>query len=343
MRFQLFDIPRWAQWLLRLALLVLFVALIRNEIAHKQDFDALLLTFRQQLRRDGSLWGWLVVALVLVPFNWWSETQKWLPLIRKVMPISFWRAFRAVMAGVTFSLFTPNRVGEYGGRILFVPAQHRLKAVWATIVGSIAQQLVLLGCGLLGLAYFLFEYWAVEVVLVRVMLGLGVLLLSALLLAFLNLELLVPLLRKISWLHRFEGVKKSAQIIRQYRRKELWQTLRWALLRYLIYSFQYYALLRFFGIEADLWRGFACIATVFLLQTSVPLPPIIGLMARGELALKIWGVFHADPVLILAATFVLWVINLVLPASVGLVFLLSLNWSNYRRKKAIRERRELRS
>ena len=33
---------------------------------------------------------------------------------------TFFTAYKSVLSGVTLSLNTPNRIGEYGGRILYV-------------------------------------------------------------------------------------------------------------------------------------------------------------------------------------------------------------------------------
>jgi hypothetical protein len=77
-----------------------------------------------------------------------------------------------------------------------------------------------------------------------------------------------------------------------------------------------------------------------LLQTAIPLPPIVGLLARGEVALKIWGISSQNDLSILAATFTLWVINLIIPALIGLVFILRLNFLKslgYQQKSADNE------
>jgi hypothetical protein len=74
------------------------------------------------------------------------------------------------------------------------------------------------------------------------------------------------------------------------------------------------------GIIIDPWIIAACIATIFLFQTFIPLPPVIGFLARGEIALLVWSPFEIDPTLILASTYTLWLINIVLPSILGLFF-----------------------
>ena len=50
-----------------------------------------------------------------------------------------------------------------------------------------------------------------------------------------------------------------------------------------------------------------------------------GLVARGNLAVYLWQQFGANDLSALAATFSLWVINLILPALIGTFLLLRVN------------------
>jgi hypothetical protein len=50
-------------------------------------------------------------------------------------------------------MLTPNRIGEYGGRILYVEEPSRIKAISLSLVGSISQLLVTMVMGCIGLLY----------------------------------------------------------------------------------------------------------------------------------------------------------------------------------------------
>ena len=62
--------------------------------------------------------SWMVIFLALV--NWGLEARKWQLLLLPIQKISFFRAYRSVLSGLALSLNTPNRMGEYGGRIFYV-------------------------------------------------------------------------------------------------------------------------------------------------------------------------------------------------------------------------------
>jgi hypothetical protein len=94
----------------------------------------------------------------------------------------------------------------------------------------------------------------------------------------------------------------------------------------MVYSLQYFCVLQFMGIHASIGISAACIATIFLLQTCLPLPPVTGLFARGGTAVYIWGFSGANELSVLATTFGLWIVNIIIPALFGLFFILRKNY-----------------
>jgi len=71
---------------------------------------------------------------------------------------------------------------------------------------------------------------------------------------------------------------------------------------------------------------FSIIWAVYLFQSGLPLPPIMGLVARGEIAIFLFNLFGANALSVAAATFGIWMINLILPAFVGLIIILANRW-----------------
>ena len=312
--------PRTVVRILKLLLVLFFGFLLWFDVFRHKQLSEISLQFQTAWHTER--WWFIVITCSLMPLNWILETRKWLVLVNKFERLSLLKGLRAVFAGVTFSLFFPNRIGEFAGRILFLKSKNSWRGTIATIVSSWAQQFILIAFGFLGFVYFLIRSWQVEKIILDVVVGMGLLLVSLILFLFLNLEAVVPIVKRMGSLKKFPGFVKQVQFLRRYTKKELAATLLWAFVRYTVYSVQYYLVLRFFGIEAPFVRAFSCIATIYLLQTSIPLPPVMGLMARGEIALKIWGTFSTNTVGILAATFTLWIINLIIPAIIGLFFIL---------------------
>ncbi|MCR9290212.1 MAG: flippase-like domain-containing protein [Bacteroidetes bacterium] len=309
--------------LIKLLIVVLLLWAIYSQVFAKENIDDIWAIFIENFSFPNLYW--LIFIVVLVPVNWGIEAYKWKQLIQNFTDLSFWKTYKAILAGITVSLFTPNRVGEYGGRILMVKAEHNWKAVIATLVGSFSQLLTLLAMGLLGAIYFSMTFLDPETYILQLIFFLGIAFISLMVFCFFNIDMVIPIARRIpfpDWMRRY---LKHVAVLQNYTSKELIKVLLLSLFRYLIYSFQYFLALKFFGVEVPLIQGMAGIATIYLLQTSIPLPPLMGLLARGEVALFIWGFFSQTEVNILAASFSLFIINLAVPALLGAVFILQTN------------------
>ena len=307
----------------KILVVLLPAGLLYYELTSKDNLDSIIATFYSQLENANGCW--LAGALLLIPFNWLTEVQKWQPLVARYEDISQGQALKAVLAGFSFALFTPNRVGEYGGRILFVRPENRWKAVLANAVGNMSQYLVLVSGGVLGSAWFVSNMmgWANRWVLVGLLLTACAV--AAILYLYFNIRLLIRLIPHIPFLRRWQSLIREIRFLEKLERSELSMVLGWSVVRYGVYSTQYLFLLHFFEINAGWVAGYAGIATIYLLQTIVPLPAIAGLLVRGSLAVFVWSYFGANEISSLAASFVLWIINLILPALIGTFSLFSVN------------------
>jgi hypothetical protein len=92
---------------------------------------------------------YFILALCLVPVNWGLEAVKWKYLIKKTEPISFSIALKSVLSGVSISIFTPNRVGEFAGKVFYLKTAEKVKATVASFIGSSLQLLVTILTGVL--------------------------------------------------------------------------------------------------------------------------------------------------------------------------------------------------
>lgn len=328
---------KWLGLLVKTGVASLLLLVLYFELTSRNNLQQIWDTFLHQLHGANVLW--LLLATLLMPLNWMAETEKWHQFIAKFQPFSRRKALLAVFTGVTFSLFTPNRVGEYGGRILYVRPENQWFAVVANLIGNFCQYMVLLGMGAIGSIWILSHFQIVEATS-----GIAVVLFATLGFVFMlwiyfKLDLVIiwlktrlPQLKKIPYLNKIR-----VELFLRFTRKERAEILGWAAVRYAIYSSQYFFLLRFFNINPGIVEGFSGIFSLYLLQTSLPLPPLTGLVARGNLAVFLWGYFDANELAALAATFSLWVINLVIPAFIGTVSLFYVNISksvNYKNEPA---------
>lgn len=265
-----------------------------------------------------SNWYWIVMAFILMPFNWLLETYKWFLLVRLNFPARFNTCFKAVMAGMSIAIFTPNRVGEFGGRILLFKKEYRSSLIWSTIIGNYSQTIIIISCGVMGflllssrLSIDLLNYF-------NLFLGLNCFLILVLLVVYFNAFLFMKVIMKLIPFERVKSILlKSLYPLRKYRRTILAKVLLFSMLRYLIYTFQYFLTLRFFNVNLPTIETIQSISSVYLLKTSIPYPPAMGFLMRGEITVWIFQFFTENLLAVVAASTLIWIINVVVPAVFG--------------------------
>lgn len=312
--------PRYRKWIfsiLKVLILVLLAWAIYHQVFHRKDLNAILSGFRDHFSWERS--GWLLLAVVLMPVNWLLETAKWRYLLRPELDLPFGKALRSILAGISVSLFTPNRIGEYGGRLLLIPASKSWLGLSATFIGSVAQWVILLLAGCWGITTVGLDLWPKMTFYYQnfgwVLWGLALILP----ILYIHIGRIVGWIKRLKWLNKLKDHQR-VQLqsgLQSYKKDKLIWVLAIALGRYLTYSSQYLFFLYGFGFELEPVTGLAGIALIFLIQSSIPMPPFMALMARGELALLLWSEYGANELVILASTFSLFIINLIVPALLG--------------------------
>jgi hypothetical protein len=307
----------WLNRAFQWGILLLLAWVLYRELGSREQLPALWAAFLQQWRHGP--WPWLLLALALLPLNWALEALKWFYFLRRQSDISWVQTCKGVLAGVSFALFTPNRVGEFAGRLVFIPQGRQWQALAANLIGSAAQYWVLLAGGLAGACCFFQQYRPGIPWLAWAPLGWAGLV-SGLLL-YLYIRRLTPVFKRLTawkWLRRAAAL---TPVLEQTGPRDAAAVLLLAALRYAVYSAQYAAILHFCGLNLPVFTLFSGIATIFVVQTVVPLPALAGILWRGNVSVFVWGLAGMNEISALASTFVLWFVNLILPALVGTFFL----------------------
>ena len=115
------------------------------------------------------------------------------------------------------------------------------------------------------------------------------------------------------------------EVFSLYSTRELSLTLGYSLLRYIVFSAQFYLLLIVFNVDIAMISAFALIALTFFTMAIIPTVALTELGVRGSVALYFLSQVSENTTGIITATFVLWVINLALPAIIGSIFVFSAN------------------
>lgn len=312
--------------------LVIFIGLfwqIYAQVFHHKNFEEVKNEFITNWQFT-SFHIYLSVVLVLMIVNWGLETIKWKRLIDKIEWLSFSEAYQAILCGVAFSLFTPNRIGEYGGRIFYLHHRNKLKGALLTLVGSISQIVVviILGTFAFNVYMMLFKHWGnfIEWTIGFVSVAMCLFVLSA----YFNmgivrywLQWLNPLIKKFPWMKKAETAFNN---FADYSFSDLFFLLLVSLIRYGIFTFQYWLLLRMFGVDISLLTGLVLIILIFFVQTIVPTFAIAELGIRGAIALSFLTDFSNNYIGIISASSSLWFINLIIPSLIGGLLVFRINF-----------------
>ena len=268
---------------------------------------------------------WIVVLLMFV--NWGIEAKKWHLLINNIQQFSFYKAVKSVLAGCSITMLTPNRVGEFGGRIIYVDNSNKIKAISLTIVGSISQLLItlIMGCfGLFYLKYFSNESENILEVLPHfwqsfiMSLSVGVTL--VLLLFYLRLNWIVRLIEKVPVLL---NCIKHISVLQEFNNMQLIQILSLSCLRYLVFVLQYVLLLQVIQVQIAGLLAFMLVTIFYLFMAIVPTFGFIELPLRIGASWEILKLYTTNEIGVGSVALGIWIINLVIPALIGSILILS--------------------
>lgn len=297
------------KWLAALLLIAYIVSKLRSA---PDGFSAV-----QNLRQTGHFAG---LALLLVGANWGIETAKWRWLVRRLVPGFGWKdALRSVLIGVSSGMITPNRIGEYAGRVWVLPPGHRMEAAGLLLADRLSQMVATLAGGFAAIVFYSDSWfpqapdWQRGLIPVS-----GALLCGGLLLFTFIRQLPFPQVASklglgpawLSW-------------------RRIPAALRWGLvgassIRFGIFCVQFWLLLLAFGQEVSMPEGLSYAAMVFWIKSILPSLALGEVGVRETVALTVAEWLSWNSAACVFAAFSLFVINLLLPSLLGLIPLLML-------------------
>lgn len=258
----------------------------------------------------------LIGGLLLLPVNLGLEAYKWKILSGSAEPVTTRQAIASYLAGIAFSLVTPNRIGEYPGRMLYLKRSNTPRLISVSVLGAFAQLFSVLFFGIVGLTYYNIAFpglWQKLVLAGCIAVTGGVALFYA------RFEKWAPRLEKIRWLRKYQAY---GHMLKRFTRREQFTILLISLLRFVVFTAQYLFLLKWMNVHFPLAEGFCMAAVFFWAMAVIPSIALAELGIRGQVSIFLFQHFSNNTIGVLAATIVLWGINLVLPAIAGSILLL---------------------
>ncbi len=299
---------------------------IFRQIKNQPDLSTTLVNMKNSFTGAESWKLYLLIVLTIV--NWGIEARKWQLLMLTLEKTTWWRAMKATLSGIAFAINTPNRIGEYGGRVLYVKEGNRIQAVSLAVAGSFSQLIVTLLMGCFGLIYFLnfvpkniSNHWPSYLMWIRITLSVvtGITVLSLLL--YFRLSWLIKMIEKIP------GIGKWAQKIAVLEMLGVTRLLRvfgLSFIRYAVFIFQYILILQLMDVDLSNWQIIWIVSVMFLILALIPTIALAEVGIRGQLSIELFGLFTSNSLGVIAGTIGIWFINLVIPAIIGSLLILGI-------------------
>lgn len=265
------------------------------------------------------------LAMIMLIPNIGLQWIRWHFLLRLIDPgIRFRESFTSLLGGITVGLITPGRIGEFG-RALFLHHMNYVKALGLIFIDKFYASIVLIIFGIWGVISFLGFQMGPNIFLLAPLIGLGLLASAFGIILmfrprymrtfFYNLTLLLPFREKmklfIDGLDHFDENKAKPFII-------------YSVLLYFIYILQFSLLaLAFEKIPVHVLLT----STTSTMFTKIVLPFSIGdLGIREGAAVYFFKSYAVSKTTAFNSAFLLFCINLMIPAITGLFFIPQIGW-----------------
>ena len=259
---------------------------------------------------------YLFFAFLLMPLNIFIESKRWQSISDNAQTISFKDAMQSVFCGIAFSVITPNRIGEYPGRIYFLKRKNVIRLIAVSVMAVLAQILVFVVLGSMGILRF---HCLFSTVLIK---GFSVLLIGVFIMLLLSFFFFEQWMNRLARFHIFKRLKTYTYLVQKISTKEQMKVLLLSFLRVLVFSTQLVLLLWWNEINVTFFDGLLMSFVFFLSIAVIPSFAFAELGIRGKMSLFLFAPFSSNAIGIVMAIFMLWCINLLLPALFGYFILL---------------------
>lgn len=256
--------------------------------------------------RNISFWG-ILGCLVFTSINWWLEIKKWHILTVNLKLKSFQDSIREYLIAHALGVLTPNKIGEFGVKILFYPKKHRKKILSRKTWTSFLQMLATLFFGFLALLYYaLTQAVILGLTKTQVYFSFGV-------------SVIFIFLILLEWRHQF--IKKWLQdrfnftdIIPLVTKRKI---VALSFARHLVFSHQFVFLLMLFEVQVSYSNAICGIWLVYLLASTIPQFLFSDALTKTGFAVLIFSWITNQQATIALAMLLMWCLNFILPALLG--------------------------
>jgi hypothetical protein len=312
---------KYLNYIIKIAIVGLATWFVYSKVNNQQNLKAF-----QLLISDIDpfvIYSTLTIVVLMMFANWMLEVKKWQLLIRDIEPIGLWKATKSVFCRLTWAIFTPNRIGEYGGRVLLLQPQNRGKGTVLMGVGLFAQLVLTSFFGSLSIAWFISTFIEAPLSVIFAVWILAIIYAAAFVLLYFNVHWIDYLISKIKFLQK---VKPFFAVLEEVSTRQLAQVLLISFSRFVIFTSQYVILMLIILPELPTISMVLMIFILFFVQAAVPSLDIFDFSVRSFVASNLYAYITTQEIAVMAIVSCIWFVNLILPAIIGSFFVLNVNY-----------------
>jgi hypothetical protein len=262
-------------------------------------------------------------AFLLMLLNWGLEAVKWQKLIERVEKISIWRSVESVFCGLTWAVFTPNRLGEFGGRVFFLSPKRRVVGVVAMAVGNIGQLVLTNVFGAIAVCVFVYRFIPVSIPLFLLICIGSMAFIAFFVIFYFNIRWLNNLLLSIKFTRKYQ---KFYAVLARYSKAELSSILLFCLARYLVFTSQYVLMFLWLIPSLQFTDILLFVPILFFVQSILPSLDLLDWGVRSFTALFFFNYITTEKAAVVACITSIWLLNIIIPAILGSYFVFKLNF-----------------
>jgi len=299
---------------------------VYQDITAQKDLPVYLHLLFKRIDNTAVLLLLLVVLLMLM--QWILEAVKWQLLLQRFINLPIAKSLMMIFTGISFSIATPNRFGEFVGRILHLPHDLRLQATGYTFVGNFAQLVVTCIAGSIGLQLIALNHFSDTLPKIEVL----VLMLKWVAPIFTLLFFFIYFKAGLffSWVAQIKILQRWQDKLVQLSALSpvlLTKVLFYSLLRYAIIVVQYWLIFKVIGVEVDLEKTCIAISIMLFVLSLVPTISLVELGLRWQISILVFAPFTVNVFGLTMGVTLIWLLNMILPAGIGALLMLTYRYS----------------
>ncbi|WP_333694311.1 hypothetical protein [Flavobacterium sp.] len=261
------------------------------------------------------------VLIVLSVFNWCFEILKWKNLVSSFRKITFSETATQTLGSLATSVFTPNRIGEYVAKCFYFDRKYAKKIIFLNFLSNSTQMAVTLFFGFFGI---LFYY-----ILVPSSVDFSNFSLQTSFVFGLFVFLLLLLIGVVVYYKKIEIYGYSLELLltkfQLFSSKRHLKNIQFSVIRYLIFTHQFYLALLFFGVQISYPDAMITLFTMYFFASVLPTIHVMDVVIKGSVAVLLFSNLGINEWAVLSVSFIMWLLNLVLPTILGSLFILKPN------------------